>query len=87
MEEGSFNRGIDRYDEEMCEGEKPRTTLVVLRFSAIPLEDSVEADACDSLGEAEPDSAAGRSDGGGAGDRDEVAEPLESSASLGSAVK
>jgi hypothetical protein len=31
IDDGAFKSGIDRYEEEMCEGEKPRTTLVVLR--------------------------------------------------------
>jgi len=40
---GSLTSGIDRYDEETCEGEKPRTMLVVLR-SETPLA-AEEADA------------------------------------------
>jgi hypothetical protein len=39
IDEGAFRRGMSRLEEEMCEGEKPRTTLVVLR-SDIPLAES-----------------------------------------------
>jgi hypothetical protein len=40
---------MDRYEDEMCEGEKPRTTLVVLR-SEVPLAES-EVTAGEDLGE------------------------------------
>lgn len=43
MEEGAVRRGMDRYEELTCEGEKPLTTLVVL-LSEVAL---VVEDACD----------------------------------------
>jgi len=43
MEEGTLGRGIDRYEELMCDGEKPLTTLVVLLSeSALVAEESEE---------------------------------------------
>jgi len=36
IDEGAVRSGMDRYEELTCEGEKPRTTLVVLR-SEVPL--------------------------------------------------
>lgn len=51
MEDGADRRGIDRYEELTCEGEKPLTTLVVL-LSDAPLVESEEA-ACAELSEAE----------------------------------
>ena len=38
IDEGAVGRGIDRYEELTCEGENPRTTLVVLR-SEVQLSD------------------------------------------------
>jgi hypothetical protein len=38
IDEGAVRRGIDRYEELTCEGENPRTTLVVL-LSEVPLSD------------------------------------------------
>ncbi len=38
IDEGAVRRGIDRYEELTCEGENPRTTLVVLR-SEVQLSD------------------------------------------------
>lgn len=52
MEEGAVKRGMDRYDELTCEGEKPLTTLVVLRSEAALAEsedkDGTEGVATDS---------------------------------------
>lgn len=49
--EGAETRGTDLYEELTCDGEKPRTTLVVLR-SDIPL--AVESEeACIDSSEAE----------------------------------
>jgi hypothetical protein len=42
MDEGAVRRGIDRYEELTCEGENPRTTLVVL-LSEVPLAESEDA--------------------------------------------
>lgn len=39
IDDGAESRGIDRYEELTCEGEKPLTTLVVLR-SELPLAES-----------------------------------------------
>ncbi len=49
IEDGAVRSGMDRYEELMCAGEKPRTTLVVLR-SDIPLagEEVVGADVLDA---------------------------------------
>lgn len=44
---GSLTRGTDRYDDDTCEGEKPRTMLVVL-LSEIP----VAAEEADAAGDA-----------------------------------
>jgi len=48
IDEGAVRRGIDRYEELTCEGENPRTTLVVLR-SEVTLPDEA---ACAELSEA-----------------------------------
>lgn len=42
MDDGAVKRGMDRYEELTCDGEKPLTTLVVLFIDA-PLAESVEA--------------------------------------------
>jgi len=43
MEDGAVRRGIDRYEELTCEGEKPLTMLVVL-FRDVPECESVAED-------------------------------------------
>jgi hypothetical protein len=48
MEDGAERRGMVRYEELICEGEKPLTTLVVL-LSEIPLD--VAAEDSEMLGE------------------------------------
>lgn len=48
MDEGADKSGIDRYEEETCDGEKPRTTLVVLR-SELQLTESEAAELGDWL--------------------------------------
>jgi hypothetical protein len=46
IDDGAVNRGIDRYEELTCDGEKPLTTLVVLLTDA-PLAESVDAGCAD----------------------------------------
>jgi hypothetical protein len=48
IDEGAVRRGIDRYEELTCEGENPRTTLVVL-LSEVPLSEDAR---CAELSEA-----------------------------------
>ena len=48
MEDGAVKRGIDRYEELTCDGEKPLTTLVVLRSDA-PLAPSEDRDGTEGL--------------------------------------
>lgn len=43
MDDGAVKRWMDRYEELTCEGEKPLTTLVVLR-SEVPLAESEDDD-------------------------------------------
>lgn len=50
MDDGAVRRGMERYEELTCDGEKPLTTLVVLFIDA-PLAESVEA-GCAELSEA-----------------------------------
>jgi hypothetical protein len=53
MDDGAVKRGMDRYEELTCDGEKPLTTLVVLFIDA-PLAESVEA-GCAERSEASAD--------------------------------
>jgi hypothetical protein len=48
MEEGADKRGMDRYEELTCDGENPRTMLVVL-LSDAPLMESDVAEETDGL--------------------------------------
>jgi len=52
---GPLRSGIDRYDDDTCDGEKPRTTLVVLRSDAAPTEsEAVDCgDVSDDVGDTE----------------------------------
>jgi hypothetical protein len=51
MEDGALRRGMDRYEELTCAGEKPRTTLVVL-LSEVPLMDSDDVGCAEVAGAA-----------------------------------
>jgi hypothetical protein len=46
MEDGADKRGMDRYEELTCEGENPRTTLVILLIDE-PLAELVETGCSD----------------------------------------
>ena len=48
---GVLIRGIERYDEEICDGENPRTTLVALRSDCADCAPSVVVDSSDFCGE------------------------------------
>jgi hypothetical protein len=48
IDDGALRRGIDRYEELTCEGEKPLTTLVVL-LSEVALVKSEDTDRIEGL--------------------------------------
>lgn len=47
---GALSRGIDRYEDEICEGENPRTTMVVLHSDVADVP-SMEVETDDSSGD------------------------------------
>ena len=55
MEEGTLGRGIDRYEELICDGEKPLTTLVVLLSDNALVADESEEGICAERSDAESD--------------------------------